>query len=355
MDTEENASARNKMMTMTAIHNVWRSTVPGLPGAIGLAFVTVVCFRLQVGLATTALLYLMVVVLMSLKGSMVSSTVISVLAVGCLDYFFTTPLFTLGVNDLRSYVPMIVFLTTSLIITRLVSRVRTQAEEALSNVSYRVIEAEEQERRRIADDLHEDVGQRLTLLALGIEQLETDTSNPAVGLPGRMDEIRNQILEVLNDVKALAHELYSPRLEYLGIAAVMSSFCRELGERKRVRIDFRSDGLPTTPPESSLCLFRVLQEALHNAVQHSGVQQIDARLWATPDEIQLTVSDSGVGFNLGAASKAGGLGLNRMQERLKLVKGNLSIDSQPKGGTTIHARVPLPSGSNSMRVASQQL
>ncbi len=338
-------------MTMTAIHKVWRSAVPGFQGAIGLALITLVCFRFQVGLATTALLYLMVVVLMSLKGSLVSSTVVSVLAFACLDYFFTTPLFTLGVNDLRSYVPMIVFLTTSLIITRLVSRVREQAEEALSNVSYRVIEAEEQERRRIAGDLHEDAGQRLTLLALSIEQLETDAFDPAVDLPA----IRNQILEILTDVKALAHELYSPRLEYLGIAAVMSSFCKEFGERKRVGIDFRSDGLSTAPPESSLCLFRVLQEALHNAVQHSGVRQIDARLWATTDEIQLTISDVGVGFNLGAASKAGGLGLNRMQERLKLVKGSLSIDSQPKGGTTIHARVPLGLGSNSMRLASQQL
>jgi K+-sensing histidine kinase KdpD len=154
------------MMTTTAIHRVWRASVQGLRGTIGVALVTLVSFRLQVGLATTVLLYLMVAVLISLKGSMVSSIVVCVLAVGCLDYFFTTPPFTLGVNDLQGYVAMIVFLTTSLIITRLVSRVRKQAEEALSNVSYRVIEAEEQERRRIAGDLHEDVGQRLTLLAL---------------------------------------------------------------------------------------------------------------------------------------------------------------------------------------------
>ena len=78
----------------------------------------------------------------------------------------------------------------------------------------------------------------------------------------------------------MAHESYSPRLEYLGIAGVMRSFCKEFGERKRVGIDFRSDGLPSAmPPEISLCLFRVLQEALLNAVQHSGVRQVDARLW----------------------------------------------------------------------------
>ena len=342
-------------MTTTAIHTVWRSAKPSLLGAIGLALVTFICFRLQVALATAALLYLMVVVLMSLKGSFVSSAVVSVLAVGCLDYFFTTPLFTFGVNDLQSYVAMIVFLTISLIINRLVSKVRKQAEEALSSVSYKVIKAEEQERHRIAADLHEDIGQRMTLLALGIERLKTDAIDLSVDVPSRMDAAWKQTLEILTDIKALAHELYSPRLEYLGVAAVMSSFCNEFGERKRVAIDFRSDGLPSAiPPEISLCLFRVLQEALHNAVQHSGVRQVDARLWGTSDQIQLTVSDFGIGFNVGTAREVGGLGINRMQERLKLVKGSLFIDSQPKRGTTIRARVPLSLGSDSMRVVSQQ-
>jgi signal transduction histidine kinase len=249
---------------------------------------------------------------------------------------------------------MIVFLTTSLIITQLVSRVRKQAEEALSSVSDRVIEAEEQERHRIAKDLHEDIGQRLTLLAIETEQLETDAPNPAIDVPSRMGAVRKQTLEILTDVKALAHELYSPRLEYLSIAAVMSSFCKDYGERRRVEIDFRSDGLPSfVPPDVVLCLFRVLQEALHNAVKHSGMRKFDVQLKGTSDEIHLTVSDCGVSFNLGTAKKAGGLGLNRMQERLKLVKGSLSIDSQPKRGTTIRARVPLTLESDSMRIAKR--
>jgi signal transduction histidine kinase len=337
-------------------HKVWRLAAPCLLGTIGLALVTLICFRLRFGLATASLLYLMLVVLLSLKGSFISSAVTSVLAVACLDYFFTAPLFTFGKNDFPNVVAITVFLITSLVITRLVSRVRKQAEEALSTVSYRVIEAEEQERHRIAAELHEDIGQRLTLLAIRIEQLETDIPNPAVSVPSRMDAIRNQALEALNDVKSLAHELYSPRLEYLGIAAVMSSFCKEFGERKRVEIDFRSDGLPSAiPPEISLCLFRVLQEALHNALQHSGVRQVEARLWATSDEIQLTISDRGAGFDIETAKTSRGLGLNRMRERLKLVKGNLSIDSQPKRGTTIRARVPLSLGSDSMGVVRQQL
>jgi signal transduction histidine kinase len=330
------------------IHKFWRSAAPCLFGALALIPVTLIFFRLQVGLATSALLYLMVVVLISLKGSFLSSTVLSVLAVGCLDYFFTTPLFTLGMNDPRSYVAMIVFVTTSLVITRLVSTVRKQSEEALSSVGGKVIEAEERERYRIAHDLHEDIGQRITLLVIEIEKLKADSLN--IDLRSRIDALLAQTLELLTEVKTLAHELYSPRLEYLDVARVMSSFCKDFGQKKRVEIDFTSAGLPRVVRQDiSLCLFRVLQEALHNGVQHSGVRNFDVQLNGTSDQIQLSVSDSGVGVKPETLGKAGGLGFNRMKERLKLVKGTLSIDSQPKRGTTIHARVPL--GGDSMRVA----
>ena len=107
-----------------------------------------------------------------------------------------------------------------------------------------------------------------------------------------------------------------------------------------MEIDFRRDGLPSPlPPDISLCLLRVLQEALHNGGQHSGVRHFDVQLNGTSEETYLTVSDCGVGFNLETVETSRGLGLNHMKERLKLVKGSLSIDSQPKRGTTIHARV----------------
>jgi PAS domain S-box-containing protein len=222
---------------------------------------------------------------------------------------------------------------------------RKRVEEVLSYMSRTVIEAEERERNRIARDLHEDIGQRLSLLAIGIEGLKDDLTDQTVQLLDRMDAVRKETLGILTDVKSTAHELHSPRLEYLGLAAVMRSFCKEFGERKRVEIDFKSNGLPSlVPPDISLCLFRVLQEALHNAMKHSGVRQFDVQLQGTPDEIHLTVSDSGAGFNLEAARK--GRGLIRIEQRLKLVKGTFSIESQPKSGTTIHARVPLSSGSD---------
>src|SRR5580692_1228700 len=220
-----------------------------------------------------------------------------------------------------------------------------RAEEALSSMNRRVIEAEERERNRIARDLHEDIGQRLALLAIGIEQLKNDHPNRTVELLDRMDSVRKQTLEILTDVKASAHELYSPRLEYLGVAAVMRIFCEEFGERKKVEIDFRSRGLPSlVQPEVSICLFRVLQEALHNGVKHSGVEKFRVQLWAD-DEIHLTVSDSGAGFDLEAARRGRGLGLIRMEQRLRLLNGTFSVDSQHEKGTTVHASVPLRSTS----------
>ena len=209
-------------------------------------------------------------------------------------------------------------------------------------MSRTVIEAEERERSRIARDLHEDIGQRLALLAIGIEQLKSDMPNQTVELLNRMSAVWKQSVEILTDVKASAHELYSPRLEYLGLAAVMRSFCQEFGERRMVEIIFKDHGLPSlVPPDVSICLFRVLQEALHNGVKHSGAQKFEVQLWGASDEINLTVSDSGAGFNLDAARKGRGLGLIRIEQRLRLVRGTFSIDSQPSRGTTIHARVPL--------------
>lgn len=228
---------------------------------------------------------------------------------------------------------------------------RKRAEEALSSVNRRAIEAEEREHNRIARDLHEDIGQRLALLAIEIEQLN-EAHGHTVELRSRMDSVWQQTLDILSDVKASAHELHSPRLEYLGIAEVLRCFCKEFAERKKVEIDFRSRGLPNLVPQDiSICLFRVLQEALYNAVRHSRVHQFEVQLWGTAEEIHLTVGDSGAGFDVEAARTGQGLGLVRIEERLKLLQGTLSIESGPKHGTVLHACIPLSSESNSMPAA----
>ena len=222
---------------------------------------------------------------------------------------------------------------------------RKRAEEALSSARNRLIEAQEKERTRIARELHDDIGQRLALLAVELDQLQRNTANLPPEVLGRLGDLRKQTSEMAADIQSLSHEMHSSKLEYLGIAAAMKSFCREFGEKQKVEVDFMAQDLPAPlPRDISLCLFRVLQEALHNSAKHSGVGNFEVRLWGTPDELHLTVRDSGAGFDSEAAKESRGLGLISMEERLNLLNGTFSIDSQPNHGTTIHARVPLSSG-----------
>jgi signal transduction histidine kinase len=157
-----------------------------------------------------------------------------------------------------------------------------------------------------------------------------------------LEQIRKESAEIATDIQSLSHELHSARLEYLGIAAAMKGFCQEFGEKQHVKIDFKTHDLPASlPPDIPLCLFRVLQEALHNSAKHSGAESFEVRLWGMANEIHLTVMDSGAGFDSQAALEKRGIGLFSMEERLQLVNGTFSVDSQPNCGTTIHARVPL--------------
>jgi PAS domain S-box-containing protein len=225
------------------------------------------------------------------------------------------------------------------------------AKAALASVSRRLIEAQEQERTRIARELHDDIGQRLALLAIELEQLHQELPS-LLEVRSRMGELWKHTSEIATDIQTLSHELHSSKLEYLGIEAAMRGFCREFEEQQQVEIDFKTDDLPRPlAPNISLCLFRVLQEALHNSAKHSGVRHVEVRLWGTSDEIHLAVSDSGAGFDSEAAKEGRGLGLISMEERLKLLNGTFSVESQPNRGTTIRARVPLSSGTEAIRAA----
>jgi signal transduction histidine kinase len=227
-----------------------------------------------------------------------------------------------------------------------------RTQDSLRRISGSLFEAQEQERRRIARELHDDIVQRLALLSLELEGVQEDIPDVASELRTRIGTLQNETTRITEDVQSLSHELHSSKLEYLGIAEATKIFCKEFSERQKVEIDFQSHDLPTAlPTELSLSLFRVLQEALGNATKHSGVKRFEVRLWGSTGEIQLTISDLGAGFDTETAMKSTGLGLTSMQERLRLVHGELSIKSQPKGGTSVHARVPLSSGSDSFRAA----
>jgi len=228
---------------------------------------------------------------------------------------------------------------------------RKQMEQALSGLSRKLIESQEQERSRIARELHDDVSQQLALLAVELDQCAQSAGhNP--DLHSRLDHAKGRISEVGKDVQSLSHQLHSSKLEYLGLVAAAKSFCKETSEISDVKIDFKEDRVPRTlPNEVSLSLFRIMQQAVHNAVEHSGAKRVEVRLWEQSNEVHLMVKDLGQGFDLLSAMQGAGLGLTSMRERARLVNGIIAIDSKPKGGTTIHVHVPFDSSRQLERLA----
>jgi len=227
-----------------------------------------------------------------------------------------------------------------------------RAEHALVEMTRKLIEAQEQERARIARELHDDICQRLALLAVELDQMQADRAEVSSAARRRIGELQKQMQEVSADAQALSHDLHPSKLEYLGVVAGVEAWCKEFAERQRIEIDFSTDVTTVLPLDVGVSLFRVLQEALHNTVKHSGARRVIVELRETSNEIQLVVSDSGEGFDVETALGGKGLGLSSMRERVRLVNGTISIESKPMTGTTIHVRVPVESKYGSQRAAS---
>ena len=230
---------------------------------------------------------------------------------------------------------------------------RRKAEEALSTVSRRLIEAHEEERTWIARELHDDINQRVAMLAVTLEQLKQELSKAPREMQHRVAQAHGQVSQLGSEIQALSHRLHSSKLEYLGLEAAAAAFCKEFSERQRMEVVFHCQHVPKKlPSEVSLCLFRVLQEALQNAAKHSRSKNCEVSIHGASSDIQLTVSDSGIGFDPRAARIGPGLGLTSMSERLKLVQGEFSIDSKPRRGTVVRARVPMAPVAKSAQAAS---
>lgn len=222
-------------------------------------------------------------------------------------------------------------------------------ENALRELSGRLISAQEEERKRVARELHDDIGQRLALVAIQLDRERQDLQASPEAMRLVMEEASKQVSHLASDMHSMSHRLHSSNLDMQGLAAAAGSFCQEVSEGQNVVVDFQSEGIPRTLSEDiALCLFRVLQEALQNATKHSGAKRFWVALAGSTDQIVLTVRDEGRGFQPEEAIRKRGLGLTSMMERLRLVGGELIIDTGPQSGTMIRACVPLSSHGKSV-------
>lgn len=217
--------------------------------------------------------------------------------------------------------------------------------QQLQKMSEQVLAAQEDERKRIARELHDETAQALTTLLIRLKILEKARSDAEVR--GQIDELRVLTAETLEAVRKLAVELRPATLDDLGLLAALEAYTESYRSRMPVRVTFQANGFEDRdrrlPPQIELVLYRVVQEALTNVAKHANAHAIRVELSRRPHEVLASVSDDGDGFSVEEMmrSRERGLGLFGMQERLSLVRGQLIIDSAPGRGTRVNARVPL--------------
>ena len=205
-----------------------------------------------------------------------------------------------------------------------------------------LINAHEDERARLASELHDDFSQRIAMLSLGLE-------TAAESIPGSPAEANRQLHELMNsaselgaDLHTLSHRLHSSTLERLGLAAGVAAFCKEFAAQQGIQVVFSHDDVPrSVSPDVALCLFRIVQEGLRNVKKHSGAGNAQVQLERVDDAIHLLISDKGQGFDVKEVTDGQGLGLYSMRERVRLVGGRFEIHSETQKGTRIDVWVPL--------------
>jgi two-component system sensor histidine kinase UhpB len=209
----------------------------------------------------------------------------------------------------------------------------------------RLLEAQERERARIARELHDDVGQRMALLQFNLTRFSgtSELSPAARGEVGELVDMSSQIVSVL---RSLSHDLHPATLDIVGLEIAIKGLCRDFQAQHGLQIQYSSRDVPRQLEKAvSICAFRIAQEALRNVVKHSGATVAVVELTSEHDRLVLCVSDSGNGFDVSSIDGRAGLGLISMRERLRLIKGHLSIQSMPRAGTRIRVEVPLDSPS----------
>jgi signal transduction histidine kinase len=235
-----------------------------------------------------------------------------------------------------------VFLVQSFLVIALIRQARRlkQSESRLQDLSRHLITAQEEERKRIARDLHDDFSQRLALLRIEIGLAAEEQQGQTSIDRARLSNLCSTVDDLTEDIRLLSHSLHSSKLQYLGLKAALKDLCGQIAKGHPMSVEFQGDDLgQTVPAEVALCLYRVAQEALNNAVKYSGASRVVVALSNGGSRVGMRITDSGKGFDPSRAS--GGLGLASMYERLRLVNGELRVSSKPGRGTELIAQVIL--------------
>jgi signal transduction histidine kinase len=217
-----------------------------------------------------------------------------------------------------------------------------QAREELLELGGRLVNLQEEERSRIARELHDDVCHRIALLATELQFAAESSPESSPQLSEKAGEVFRRLKELSEDVHDLSHRLHPRSLARLGLSEAIGKLCRSIGERRRIELAFEQRDMPDSiPDEAALCLYRVAQESLRNVAKHSRAQSAEVELRGGEGEVCLTITDSGSGYDPDQVQEQNGLGMISMRERLRALGGRLSVHSAPGEGTRVEAVVPI--------------
>jgi PAS domain S-box-containing protein len=244
-------------------------------------------------------------------------------------------------NDRASSSPTVVAMVEDISEAKESEERSRRTEVSLRNLAGRLMQAQEEERHRISRDLHDDIGQRLTLFLLELAELRDMLAKAGQNSQSvAVSELHRMGNDLATDIQNLSHGLHSSKLQVLGLPFALRSLGETISSHQNVHVSVHIENVPENlPPELALCIFRVAQEALNNVVKHSGARDAFVELTGTNDTIILKVRDLGIGFDLSAASP--GIGFSSMRERLRFFGGEFEVDSIPGNGTEIVAKLKL--------------
>ena len=221
-------------------------------------------------------------------------------------------------------------------------RMLQQNEKDLKNLTGRLIYAQEQERSRLARELHDDLAQRLAVFAIEIGRLQQRLANPSKAVQEQLGEMKKDIIEISQDVHDLSRQLHPSILDDLGLIKAVESECNNFSRREGIEIAFNHKNISTAIPKNlSLSIYRIIQEALHNVSKHACADHVRVSLTGGDYDVLMSVQDDGIGFDPAEVWKKPGLGLSSMRERVRLMQGEFSIRSHEQKGTEIVVKVPL--------------
>jgi signal transduction histidine kinase len=216
-----------------------------------------------------------------------------------------------------------------------------ETEREQIELSGRLINAQEQERARVAREIHDDFSQRLSILTNELELLGRMIQDSPSEASKRLHRLQTDVCKFGIDLHALSHRLHSSILEHIGLAPAVRSYCEEISEQYRIDIKIHENIPPSLSPDTALCLFRIVQEGLRNVIKHSRASRVEVLLEGGVEAVSLLISDNGAGFEVSSNFPSEGIGIISMRERARMLGGTFELTSRPAQGTQIAVKVPI--------------